>query len=69
MVLGKKKIEQYNSPPTHNCTSMLGCHHHHRSRKIPKSFCNKNKACKAIQISPVYLKYSEYEKKRYDKWC
>ena len=33
----RKKTEQYNCSHTHNCTSMLGCHHHLLSRKTPKS--------------------------------
>ena len=40
---------------------MLGCHHCHQRKKIPKSVCNKNQSHKAIQRSPICLTDSDHD--------
>ena len=40
---------------------MLGYHHCHKRKKIPKSVSNKNQACKDMQISPIILTDSDHD--------
>ena len=44
-----------------NTPAMLGCHHHHWSKKMPKIICNKNQARKAIQMSTICLTDSDHD--------
>ena len=44
-----------------NYTTMLGCHHCHKRKKIPKSVSNKNQACKDMQRSPILLTESDHD--------
>ena len=38
-----------------NFTTLLGCHHCHQRKKIPKSVCNNNQSYQAMQSIPLHL--------------
>ena len=52
---GKTATKQYHFSHTHNCASILRCHHHHWSKESLKNVCDKIQALKAIQKSSIYL--------------